>query len=166
MLFGHSDSFFIRTNLIEIRARAAVGYLSFGVAVCEFGDFDEVCNLTISAHEARVFLRASQRRTRIDLDNLSSEDVFHLLYDRYVISVHRGIFDVKDPARQAPPTEVWDRDPYLLEDIGQEALRDKYALIAVRRGDGTDRVICKSYRDNSLQEAIVPVGTLDAVLVS
>jgi len=166
MLFGHLDSLFIRVNLIEIRARAVVGGLSFGTAVCEFGDLDEICNLTFSAREARTFLNASHRRTRTDLDRLSSEDVFHLLYDRYVISVHRGTFEVKDPARQASPTEVWNRDPYLLEDVGQEALRDKYALIAVRRGDGVDRVICKSYRDNSLREALVPVGTLDAVLVS
>jgi hypothetical protein len=56
--------------------------------------------------------------------------------------------------------------PYVLDDVRESALRDTFAVLAVRRGDGTDRLLVKSFDDESLSEALVSPDICDVAVES
>jgi hypothetical protein len=89
---------------------------------------------------------------------MPSTEVFDLLYGRFVEPVAQPM--------SKPWPGPWDREPYLLDEIGESALRDKFALVAVRRGDGVDRVLVKRFDDESLSETLVPSGKCDTAIES
>ncbi len=103
-------------------------------------------------------LDASSRRTRPDLDGMEAALVFERMYGRYVVPVSGPV-----PGRLAG---FWDRDPYLLDDVSESSLRDKFAVILVRRADGADRVVVKRYLDERVWERVVRPGACDGVIES
>jgi hypothetical protein len=163
MKFGNTSEFAIEADLIGIHSKWIYGHLRFHVAGKPIGDFEDSSDLATSARWGRDFLRASPRRTRSDLDEVSTTAVFDLLYGRYVVSV-RSDTGAAGAALHAPATEAWDRDPYLLDEIGESALRDKYAVVVVRRRDGVDRMIVRDYDGDDLFECLVTAGCVDAVV--
>jgi hypothetical protein len=163
MKFGNISEFAIEADLIGIHSKWIYGHLRFYVAGKPIGDFEDSSDLATSARWGRDFLRASPRRTRSDLDEVSTSAVFDLLYGRYVVSM-RADPGAAQPPQHAPATEAWDRDPYLLDEVGESALRDKHALVVVRRRDGADRVIVRDYDGDGLFESLVTAGCVDTVV--
>jgi hypothetical protein len=163
MLAGHPSSFAIEAELLELHGKWTFGKLRFWVAGVPIGDFDDTSDLATSARWGRTFLAASPRRARVDLDGLAAADVYELLYGQFVVDITRP----RDVARpKARPPRVWDRDPYLLDDVGESALRDKYAIVVVRRGDGQDRLIVNAFREESLTEVLLPEAACDTTVAT
>jgi hypothetical protein len=162
MQFGNPDNFAIEAELREIHGKWLYGKLRFWVDRLPVGDFDDTSDLASSARSGRIFLAASSRRTRSDLDHLSAIDVYTILYGQYVVDISR----VDAPHRRAPSGSVWDRDPYLLDDIGESAVRDKFAVLTVRRGDGRDRMIVRSFHSQTVSAEVLPSGYCDMTVAS
>lgn len=164
MQFGRSDQFSIETSLMEIHGKWIYGHLRLHLGGISVGDFDDTSDLATSARWARVFLQASPRRTRPDLDHASVAQVFERLYGRFVVPIGDvGELRARRPGA-SPVTEPWDRDPYLLDNLGESALRDKFAVLVVRRLDAVDRVIVQRYSDDHLFEVLVDEGLVDAAV--
>jgi len=165
MLFGNIHSLAIEAELLEIYGKWTYASLRFWVGGQEIGDFSDTSDLAGSARWLRAFLQESSRRTRVDLDEMPAPDVYELLYGRFVIDITRVDITVKRPTSPISH-EPWDRDPYLLDDVGESSLRDKFAVLAVRRSDAQDRIIVKSFRDDVVWEVLLPPGECDATIVS
>src|SRR4051812_9772628 len=133
MLAGHRNSFAIEAELIEIYGKWIYGKLRFWVAGASIGDFDDTSDLATSARWGRVFLAASPGRPRPARDGVAGPDVYEVLCGEFVVdSTPRP----EAPARGGRAGSVWDREPYLLDDVGESSLRDKYAILVVRCSDG------------------------------
>lgn len=158
MLFGSARIFAIEAELLEIHGQWTYGRLRSWVNGVPLGDFEDTSDLAASARWGRVFLAASPRRTRPDLDHLTSHEVFELLYGRFVQPVHS--------APRKPLAGPWDREPYVLDEVGESALRDKVAIVVVRRADGSDRILANDYELQKLHEIAVPEGVCDQVIGS
>lgn len=163
MKLGNTSEFAIEADLIGIHSKWIYGHLRFYVAGKPIGDFEDSSDLATSARWGRDFLRASPRRTRPDLDEVSTTAVFDLLYGRYVVPV-RADTGTAGPALHAPATEAWDRAPYLMDEIGESALRDRYTVAIVRRRDGLDRMIVRDHGGDDLFECLVTAGCVDTVV--
>lgn len=153
MIFGAGTEFAVEATLGQALDKWRLGQLRLWLYGAAVGDFDDTCDLVSSARWGRVFLAASSRRERPDLDSVSFDEVFFLLYGRHVDS---GVACF-DP---------WDRDPYVLDDFGDAAVRDKWSLVVVRRADKTDRIIVKNWHAGSLEEHVVGQGICDEVISS
>lgn len=156
MLFGTAQPFAIEAKLQEICGKWTYGMLRFLVDGSPIGNFENTSDLATSARWGRTFLGASARRTRADLDGVESNAVYELLYGRFVVPVNDRF--------PKPYPGPWDRDPFLLDDVGDYALRDHYAVLAVRRGDGMDRILVTSFEREQLTETLVPSGVCDQVI--
>jgi hypothetical protein len=156
MLFGRPEEFALEAQVEDLRGKWLLGQLRFFVGGAPVGKPNETSDLAGSARGGRILLRASPRRSRPDLDMVDASRVLEILYGRYVVPV------------VGPPPRVlagsWDRDPYLLDDLGESALRDMFAAIIVRRRDGADRVVVKRYADDVVFEAVVSPGVCDRVI--
>jgi hypothetical protein len=160
MIFGRQDQFLIEAHHRITFKRRHYGSMRFIIHNQAIGDMDTLIDLTSSAAWARKFLDATHRRTRLDLDNASASEIFGVLYQGRVIQVselHKYDQNVQIDAS----SEAWDRDPYLLDDIGESSVRDKYTILAIRRSDGNDRLVIKSYIDGSLRDVIVEQGIVE-----
>lgn len=165
MLFGNIHSLAIEAELLEIYGKWTYARLRFWVGGQDIGDFSDTSDLAGSARWGRTFLQESSRRTRVDLDEMPAPDVYELLYGRFVIDITR--VDISAETLYSPIVyEHWDRDAYLLDDVGESSLRDKFAVLAVRRRDGHDRIIVKSFRDDVVSEVLLPPGECDATIAS
>lgn len=156
LLFGRTSCFAIEAELLEVHGKWTHGRLRFWVNGVPLGDFDDTSDLATSARWGRVFLTASPRRTRADLDPVTSQEVFEVLYGRFV-----------QPVGSAPrerPSGPWERDPFVLDDVGESALRDKVAVVVVRKGDGSDRVLVKHLDRDGVAETTAPSGLCDRVI--
>jgi hypothetical protein len=151
VLFGSRDTFAVEAEFLAREDKWILGRLRLWVKNAALGDFEDTCSLDSSARWGRVFLRASPRRSRPDLDRLSAEQVFEALYGRYV-----GPQDVSPGP--------WDQDPYVLDELGEASLRDREAVVVVRRSDETDRLVWRSLRDGEVREAVVGPGICDRVI--
>lgn len=156
MIFGNPEVFAIEAMTLEGFGKWSNGRLKFWVGGHSIGDWDDTSNLAASARWGRMFLKASDRRTRVDLDNIPPSEVYEHLYGRFVEPVN-------SPSPKAWPGP-WDRDPFILDDVGESALRDRYAILAVRREDGIDRVIVNCFKDERLSETLLAPGVCDHVI--
>jgi hypothetical protein len=157
MIFGRLDTFAIEAELREVCDSWVYGRLRLCVGGQCFGEWDDSPDLAASARSGRMFLAASVRRTRPDLDAMNAAEAYELLYGRYLYRASRS-------TTRRP--EYWDRDPYLLDDVGDSSTRDKQTFLVVRRGDGADRVIVKTFDPDRLDETIVPAGVCDEVIAA
>jgi len=82
---------------------------------------------------------------------------FELLYGRFVQPVNT-------PSPKPWSGECLDQDPYLLDDVGESALRDKFAVVVVRNGNGSDRLLVSCFDEEGISETIVPEGDCDLVV--
>ena len=158
MIFGILDLFAIETEVDEVCQNRVLGRLRFYIGALSVGDFEDISDLTASARWGRVFLKASPRRTRPDLEHKTAQEILKLLHDRYLISV----CDIQDSGLAfqsdlAMPN--WDRDPYLLDDVGDAALLDKYTMIAVRIRNHTDRLIVRKFNEDKDDVIQITVGS-------
>jgi len=129
------------------------GTIKFRIAGQEYGDEEQSADLRASVRWAKVFLASAGRRSRPDLDEASTDDVFHELYGKYV-------------GRQKTRPGPWTRDPFVLDDIGDASIRDIAGVVAFRRSDNGDRVVVKSLTTLKLDQATLPEGELDATIRS
>jgi len=145
MIFGDKTTFAIEAVLEGIDDRWFFGHLRFWVDGVAIGDFDDSSDLAGSARWGRHFLAASARRTRSDLDSTTEKEVYRILYGRFV--------DDGD----ADPAEHMDPDPFLLDDVGESALRDRASVLALRTRDGWDRIIVHDLKSGrTFQKVITP----------
>jgi len=158
MLFGSSDNFAIEAESLEVYGKWTYGKLRFWVNGIPIGDFDDTSDLAASARWGRTFLMASPRRTRAELDHMTAQEVYELLYGRFVEPVH-----TLSPKSWPGP---WDREPYVLDEVGESAVRDKFAVVVVRKGDGSDRVLVDCFDEKRLLETIVPPGSCNLAIES
>src|SRR5690606_6547091 len=84
-----------------------------------------------------------------DLDGHSAAAVYELLLGRFM-----------KPAAAAGNGRM-DRDPFLLDDVGEASLRDRVSVLVVRRSDGCDRVIVRELKQGSVFEEVVPALVVD-----
>lgn len=152
MMFGNVASFAVESELDSAEGKWLFGRFRLWIAGKPVGDFEETCDLAASARWGRQFLRATFRRTRPDLDERRAEDVYVQLYERFL------------GGGAAQAHELWDRDPFLLDEIGESALRDLVTVLVVRRSDGGDRVLVRDHEEEILQEYFITAGTVDRVL--
>jgi hypothetical protein len=150
MLFGTREKFGIEAQYLETNGSFQYARLQVWVGGAPIGDWDDTSDLAASARRGRRFLKESTRRTRPDLDQLQASQVLHLLYGQYI-----GAEDWPDN---------WDTGPYMLNEIGDSSVRDKAVVLVVRRGNGWDRLILKTYRDESLKEIGLEPGVCDEVI--
>jgi hypothetical protein len=158
MIFGDRRIFAIEAIFLEIYGKWTYGRLRFWFNELPIGDFDDTADLAGSARWGRTFLTASSRRTRIDLEDMLSPDLFESLYGRFV--------ELVITLNPKPLPGYWDQDPYVLDEVGESSLRDKYSVIVVRRGDGSDRMLIMCYREERLLERMLPAGFCDDVVAS
>lgn len=158
MIFGQPEEFAIEAEVSDRDGKWLFGHLGFFVGGLSVGEMTQTSDLAGSARAGRVLLRASRRRTRPDLDGLEASLAFDQVYGRYVVPVVGPVMD--GLAGQ------WDRDPYLLDDLGESSLRDKFAVILLRRADGADRVVVKQYSDEHIWERVVRPGVCDGAIES
>lgn len=156
MIFGEKETFAIEVTPEHDRDGRMYGSLRFWVAGSSVGDVAERSNLLASARWGRVFLAASGRRTRPELDSLGATEIYEYLFGRYVQEVNA--------APQHIPIEPWDRDAYVLDDVGQESLLDTFTIVVVRRIDGADRIVVRNHDTNYTLDSVVPNGVCDRVL--
>ena len=162
MNFGYPSSFALEAVLLEIYGTWTYGHVRFWVGGAPIGNFNDSADLAGGARWGRDFLAASARRTRPDLDDRTAADVYEILYGQYIVSI-RG----PDTRRlKAPPDAVWDRDPYLLDEVGESSLRDKYAVVVARRADSYDRLIVKAFKTDAVSEVLLAPGECDATVAS
>lgn len=156
MLFGDKAGFGIEAEFREVYGKWTYGRLRFWIKGSAIGDFDDTSDLATSARWGRTFLGASHLRTRVDLDHSAPSDVFELLYGQFVEPVNT--------ASPKPWPGHWNGEPYLLDEVGESALRDKFAIVVVRRGDGSDRLLVSCFAEEDISEIIVPAGECDLVV--
>jgi hypothetical protein len=161
MLFGDAGAFAIEAEFTEVDGKWTYGRLRFWLAGVPIGDFDDTSDLAGSARWGHTFLAASSRRTRADLDGAPSHEVFELLYGRFVVPIHL----IARP-RDKPLAGFWDRDPFVLDEVGESSLRDDFGVVIIRQGDGSERLIAKRFDDERLLEARAPNGEVDRVIAS
>jgi hypothetical protein len=158
MLFGDKDTFAIEAEMLEIYDKWTYGRLRFWIGGRPVGDFEDTSDLAGSARWGRTFLAASPRRTRPDLDQTSCEGVYATLHGRFV----QPSSAAADKGWPGP----WEREPFLLDEVGESALRDKFSIIAVRRGDGSERIVVSSFDDECVWEVAVAPGACDRTIES
>lgn len=158
MLFGDVATFAVEAEFVEVYEKWTYGRLRFWLNGVPVGDFDDTSDLATSARWGRTFLAASTRRTRAELDWMASDEVYELLYGRFVEPIHT--------TAPKPWPGPWDREPYVLDEVGESALRDKFAVVVVRRGDGTDRILINCFDEDRLLVACVPQGDCDRTIES
>jgi hypothetical protein len=156
MLFGNPNVFAIEAELLEVYGKWKYGRLRFWIGGNMIGDWDDTSDLATSARWGRTFLTSSDRRTRVDLDNLSPADVYELLYGRFVEPVNSQSIKAWPGA--------WDRDPYIIDEVGESALRDRFAVLVVRKFDGIDRIIVNYFDEERLSETLAPPNICDHVI--
>jgi hypothetical protein len=160
MIFGQSVNFKVESVCIGSTDGRLYGGFRFHIADRPIGNLGDVIELTSSARWARTFLKAAPRRVRADLDSATTAEVFDIVYQRYISGVSQtrtGNTEII-PAHQL---ESWDRDPYLLDDIGESSIRDKYTILVIGTSGGEDRIILKSHIDEALNEFTVNRGHID-----
>ncbi|HEX8171952.1 MAG TPA: Imm42 family immunity protein [Thermoanaerobaculia bacterium] len=145
MIFGDTQTFAIEAELETRSGKFELGHLRFWIGGVAVGDYDDTSDLAASRRWARTFLDASPRRTRADLDDASAAEVFRALH-------------------MPEAAAAWDRDPFVLDDVGESSLRDRWSIVVVRRADGRDRMIVRDGRRNTITETTLPTGTCDTVL--
>jgi hypothetical protein len=156
MLFGNVERFAVEAEFLETHGKWTYGRLRFWVNGSPIGDFDDTSDLATSARWGRTFLKASPQRTRVELDYMASSEVYELLYGRFVEPVNT-------PSPK-PWAGSWDREPYVLDDLGESAVRDKFAIVVVRKGDGSDRVLVNCFDEERVSETVVPPGDCDLAI--
>jgi Immunity protein 42 len=159
MIFGNFEKFALEAEILKDSGTWTYGKLRFWINGISIGDFEDCSDLASSARWCRTFLDASPRRIRNDLDNAPAADVYELLYGRFVQSV-----SVFDAVSSKPWQGEWDRDPYVLDDVGESSLRDKFTILVIRKGDGLDRIIVYSCVEKYVFETILPQGDCDLFL--
>lgn len=152
MLFGERSVF-----AIEAEPEGKVGSMYFGRLLFWFhgepvGDFQDTSDLAGSARWGRRFLSATFKRTRADLDSVAPTELYHTLYGRFF---ERG---------GSAPSEPFDRDPFVLDEVGESSLRDRASLLVVRRGDEHDRLILRDHKTGKVQEAILAPEVCDRII--
>lgn len=152
-IFGDGSTFAIEAIVDEVHGSWIYASLRFWVAGRELGEFDDTSDLASSANWGRVFLAASSRRTSPDMDPLGADRAYWMLYGRF--------FDNSES-----PIEELERDPYLLDDIGESSLRDRVSVLVVRRADGCDRIIVNEYNVRPIWEHILLPGVCDSVVAA
>lgn len=149
LLWGNKPAFAIEAESEQAQAQRRFGHMAFWIDGQRLGDPDDTVDFATSAHWVRVFLRESGRRTRPDLEQLTSAACFHELVEKYL-----------KPGSPVP----WDRDPYVLDEVGDASIRDWASAVAFRRTDGVDRVIARNLTDGSFFETELASGVLDEIL--
>ena len=160
MFFGDANQFAIEAVFRSHTGKWLFGSLRFYVGHRAIGDFDDSADLASSARWGRTFLAASNRRTRRDLDSVSADEVYELLQGRYLVEVNAV------PRVRKPVLPPFDKTPFVLDDVGESSLRDTFGLLAVRRGDGCDRLILKDWRGGGVSEMSVVEGKCDSTVAA
>ena len=171
MIFGQSQIFSVEAACVEIRNKHPLGTFCLHIASKLIGALDDLVDLSNSARSVKLFLNAAHRRARPDLDNASTAEVFDVLYGHYTVPLADlkrtdagNLLVNRNKVQRASAIKPWDRDPYLLDDIGESSIRDKYTILVLGRSDGYDRVVIKSYIDGSLSEILTMRGLIDTSL--
>lgn len=155
MIFGNASQLAIEAKIIGAEGKWIFGHLRFWVAGNALGDFEDTSDLAGSARWGRRFLSASPRRTRPDLDEQDVDHVYWILFARFFKTGGSAL------------DELFERAPYILDDVGESSLRDRVSVLAVRRSDGRDRIIVHDHRvPGKSWEEILPVGMCDEVVAS
>jgi hypothetical protein len=161
MFFGQSMSFRVEAFYIQTIDSRLYGNFCLHIADRQIGDLDSAIELTSSVRWARIFLREGPRRVRADLDSATAGEVFDILYQRYISGASQLRGEHEDVVPRCE-LESWDRDPYLIDDIGESSIRDKYTILVIGTGNGDDRVILKSYTEGTLNEFLIRNGDIDS----
>lgn len=157
-MFGDIATFAVEAEFVELYGKRTYGRLRFWLNGVPVGDFDDTSDLATSARWGRTFLAASSRRTRAELGCMAADEVYELLYGRFVEPINT--------TAPKPWPGPWDRDPYVLDEVGESSLRDKFSVLVVRRGDGADRILIKCFDEERLLEACLSQGACDRVIAS
>ncbi len=163
-VLGDKSRFAIEAELAAIEGKWYFGHLRFWAGTQPFGDYDDTTDLATSVRYAKTFLAASARRARPDLDSLPPDKIFWLLYGRFVDSVPPPLSPREDRVI-ADVLQGWgDIAPFLLDDVGESSLRDKWSVLVVRGQDGSDRIIIYDWKIGTSAEFVVGPGICDQVL--
>jgi hypothetical protein len=152
MIFGQKSQFAIEAEPLGRDGSMCFGHLRFWLQEQPIGDFEDSSDLAASARWGRRFLSASSMRTRGDLDDHSDDVVYHALYGRFF---ERG---------GSAPEEPLERDAFVLDEIGESALRDRASVIVVRRTDGRDRVVLRDHDTEKTTGALLAAGLCDRTI--
>jgi len=150
MLWGDPPGFAVEAELTAVQGKWRLGRFRFWIGEVPVGDFEDTVDLAAGARWGRCFLLSSSKRTRPDLEPLRPEQVFHELFGRYFAP--------------GAPIEPLERDPYLLDDVGESSLRDRATVLVFRQRDGFDRLIARSWVTGTTQQIIVEPGHVDDVI--
>ena len=147
MLFGDKEKFALECEIDAEIGAHLYGYFRFWINGYSAGDFDEVLDLRESSRFGRDILKASVRRPWVDTTT-PADVLLYEFYERYV-----GFSAIRAPS-------PWDRDAFLLDEMGRGSTRDKFIVIALRSKNG-ERVICREYARNIIKETTVPPRVCD-----
>jgi len=156
--FGAKEHFALEAEFHERHGKWIYGAMRLWLdgAASEAVPWDEAIALDCGARYGRTFLAASPRRSRPELDGLPSAEVCDLLHGRHMVDWRGG--------PKASAREPYDWEPYLLDEVGESAWRDRLTLLAVRRADGFDRLLVTDLNTWACSEHLLPPGELDEVV--
>lgn len=148
VFFGDIELFAIEAKAVLLEDNIFLGQLQFSVDGYRLGDMEDTSDLGAAARWGRTFLKAQSRQIVVG-NELSSSNLLQTYIDRYI----HGTFQ-----------ETWNRDPFLLNDIGEASLRDRADAILVWTKDG-ERLIGRDLITNTVISIDLPRGYSSAVVM-
>lgn len=148
--FGSRESFAIEADFLGKRGNGASA-----IYASSSRDDRSVSSMTaLTLRRAHAGGERSSQRLRVAAERISMGPLLtqSSSYSTVVTSCPR----VRLASRRGGV--AWERDSFVLDEVGESSLRDKAAIIIVRRGDGWDRMIVKTYADDMLVEQVLPPG--------
>ena len=147
-IFGDTKLFAIESKALLLENNVFLGQLQFLVDGYRLGDIEDTSDLGAAARWGRTFLKAQSRQVVVG-NELSSGELLQTYIDRYI----HGTFQ-----------ETWNRDPFLLNDIGEASLRDRADAILVWTQDG-ERLVGRDLITNTVISIDLPRGYSSTVVM-
>ena len=131
----------------------AHGNFRFIVSNTPLGDFTDLCSLAAGARFGRIFVESSPRRRLPKLDSCAPKEVLWHLHDKFLAA------DFSDWAT------TWDREAFLLSELGDSATRDAAVLVACVDAREMDWVVGRDVNTGIIADCHLTTGLLNATIL-
>lgn len=167
MLFGDKNFFAIEAVVSD---EIISGYIyckfRFWARNIPVGNFEEIEKLLLIVSNLQLYLKDSvNNRQEVALDDLSSVEVFDLLFNSVFITIPKNtrIMDTKIEPRKEPQFDKI-RQRFILDDIGGDSFMDYFNIVMFDKSDGYQRLIWRNLDEEEIiQEVLLLPNTFESV---
>ena len=165
MIFGKIEILAIEVEFVETKNSVSYGHFRFWVGGQEVGNFQEVISFNASKKSLSRFLKMDDQRFDKDLDNSSKEEIFKALFDSIVATIPEGATVTEYLKERGGDSRDFSylekmgfQERFHLDEVGQEAFRDKVNLLLLKRSDSFERLIWRDLKTMVVMEKVLPPG--------